>query len=102
MKYLPFLLAGTLLAGIAPTTVMADYESGMKSSAKMEDRMGKHDMTGTVEKIDHAKGMIQLKTDVGTLNLHFPPPSIKDLKMGDAITVSLSYSKTMMKKEMMK
>ena len=106
MKHIPLLFAGMLFAGIATTPVIADYgsanpgkEGDMKSSAKMEKRMGKHDMTGTVEKIDQGKGMVELKTDLGTLNLHFPPASIKDLKVGDTITVSLSYTKG---KEMMK
>jgi hypothetical protein len=27
------------------------------------------------------------------LNLHFPPPSIKDLKVGDTISVYMSYTK---------
>ena len=106
MKHIPLLVAGTLLASMATTTVMADYgganpgkDSGMKSSGMMEKHMGKHDMTGTIEKIDQAKGMVELKTEVGTLNVHFPPPSIKDLKVGDTITVSLSYTKG---KEMMK
>lgn len=111
MKHIPLLLAGILLTGIATTPVMADYggagpgkEGDMKPYAKMEKHMGKHEMTGTVEKIDQAKGMVELKTDAGTLNLHFPPPSIKDLKVGDTISVFLSYTKgkEIMKKEMMK
>lgn len=97
MKHIPLLFAGMLLAGIATTPVMADYgsakEDGMKSSARMEKHMGKHEMTGTVEKIDQGTGMIELKTGVGMLNLHFPPPSIKGLKVGDTISVYLSYTK---------
>lgn len=100
MKPIPFLLAGTLLAGFATTSVMADYgstkagmEDSKKASATSEGRIGKHDMTGTIEKIDPAKGLVELKTDVGTLNLHFPPAAIKDLKKGDTITVNLSYKK---------
>ena len=97
MKHIPLLFAGMLLAGIATTPVMADYgsakEGDMKSSARMGKYMGKHEMTGTVEKIDQGTGMIELKTGVGMLNLHFPPPSIKDLKVGDTISVYLSYTK---------
>lgn len=100
MKSIPLLLAGALLAGMATTTVIADYggtkagtADSKKSYAMSEGRMGKHDMTGTIETIDPAKGLVGLKTDLGTLNLHFPPESIKDLKKGDTITVNLSYSK---------
>ena len=102
MKHIPLLFAGMLLAGIATTPVMAEYEcdtpgkeGDMKSSARMEKHMGKHEMTGTVEKINQGTGMIELKTGVGTLNLHFPPASIKDLKVGDTISANLSYTKGM-------
>ncbi len=55
--------------------------------------MGRHAMSGTVDKVDHATGMVSLKTGAGDLMLHFPPPTIKELNDGDAITVHLAYSK---------
>lgn len=55
--------------------------------------MGEHDMSGKVEKIDHKKGIFQLKTHEGTLRLHFPPATVKDVKNGDELTVHLGFRK---------
>jgi hypothetical protein len=55
---------------------------------------GKHSMTGTITMIDHATGMLTLKTSEGDLKLHFPPVSVQKLKEGDTITVHLSYSES--------
>jgi hypothetical protein len=55
---------------------------------------GHHSVSGTISKLDHEKGMVSLQTGAGTLELHFPPQSIADLKEGDSITVHLSFSKT--------
>jgi len=63
---------------------------------KMRDEcvmMGWHKMTGTVDKIDHAKGVLTLKSGAPDMTLHFPPDSIKDLKNGDTITVKLGLMK---------
>ena len=62
----------------------------MKSECMMT---GWHKMSGTVDKIDHAKGMVTLKSGAADMALHFPPDSIKDLKKGDAITVDLGFSR---------
>jgi len=59
----------------------------------MEKMMGKHKMTGTVDKIDHAKGTLMLKSGMADMSLHFPPPSLKDIKNGDTITVEMSFMK---------
>jgi len=59
----------------------------------MSEMMGEHDMSGTVQKIDHKKGTFQLKTHEGVLGLHFPPSSIKDVNDGDALTVHLGFKK---------
>jgi len=54
--------------------------------------LGKHRMEGTVGSVD-PKGWVQVKTGEGILTVHFPPDAIKDLKVGDTITVYLSFSK---------
>ncbi len=76
---------------------MAAAEKGKMSMEKMEKEggmmMGSHKMTGKVENIDHANGMLTLKTGVPDMRLHFPPAAIKDLKNGDTITVELGFSK---------
>ena len=44
--------------------------------------------------IDHTTGMLTLNTMEGDLKLHFPPPTVQNLKEGDKITVHLSYSQS--------
>ena len=104
MKKALLLLAGLLATQLAVPAQAADDTSGgtmdkMGMHKMMGGKtMGMHRMTGTVDKIDHTKGMLALKTDEGDLMLHFPPASIKDLNNGDTIMVKLSYSKGSPKK----
>jgi len=57
------------------------------------DMMGEHDMSGKVEKVDHKTGSFDLKTHEGTLRLHFPPDTLKEVKNGDMLTVHLGFTK---------
>lgn len=103
MKKALLLLAGLLATHLAVPAQAADDTSGGMDKMGMHKMMGgktmgMHRMTGTVDKIDHTKGMLALKTDEGDLMLHFPPASIKDLNNGDTIMVKLSYSKESPKK----
>jgi hypothetical protein len=51
-------------------------------------------MEGTVSKIDHNKGTLELKTQDGTvLSLHFPAEAIKGLKEGDQAAVRMKIAK---------
>jgi hypothetical protein len=96
MKKSLLLLASLLFAQFAVSAQAADYDKsgmGMDKMSGHDMMMGMHKMTGTVDKLDHAKGTLALKTGVGDLVLHFPPPAVKDLKDGDTITVQLSFSK---------
>lgn len=52
--------------------------------------LGAHDMSGTVESVSQS-GIVEVKTDDGTLKLHFPKAS-QNLKKGEKITLHLSYS----------
>ena len=56
-------------------------------------QLGEHSMTGTVTDIDHETGKLSLNTQVGELDLHFPPPALKDVKEGDQLTVHLGFMK---------
>lgn len=91
-KYLLLLLSGLFIANFAVSAQAADHDKDkmMMGSSKM---MGMHKMAGTVDKIDHAKGTLMLKSGVADMTLHFPPPAIKDLKNGDTITVELGFAK---------
>jgi hypothetical protein len=73
--------------------LFASLVTGVSSSAIAEGMMGEHDMSGTVTKVDHKSGMVYLKTGAGSLNLHFPPDTVKDLKKGDKISVHLAFKK---------
>ena len=53
--------------------------------------MGQHDMSGTVESVT-SNGFVSVKTDEGTLKVHFPDAA-QNLKKGDKITLHLGYSK---------
>lgn len=70
--------------------------AGMRGDCPM---MGAHVMTGTVDKIDHAKGTLMLKNSASDMMLHFPPSAMKDLKNGDTITVRLGFNKGMPQKK---
>jgi hypothetical protein len=70
-----------------------EAKSWSKNGMEKTMMMGKHVMSGTVEMVDLQTGWIKLKTAEGDMVVHFPTPSIKDIKNGDIITVSLSFSK---------
>lgn len=91
-KFLLLLASSLFIANFAVSAQAADYgkDKMMMGSSKM---MGMHKMTGTVDRIDHAKGTLMLKSGVADMALHFPPPAIKDLKDGDTITVELGFAK---------
>jgi len=105
MKKSMLLLASLLFAQFAVSAHAADYDKSAMDMDKMGmdkmsghdmmggKMMGMHKMTGTVDRLDHAKGTLMLKTGMGDLVLHFPPPAVKDLKDGDTITVQLSFHK---------
>lgn len=106
MKRFALLLISGLFAAcfIAPVwaehfTDYGDPKAGheQEKMEKMEMKgpmmMGSHKMTGTVDGIDYAKGMLTLKTGLPDMRLHFPPAAIKDLKNGDKITVELGFSR---------
>lgn len=116
-------IASALALGIAtaPALAQTGMDSGKKSDMKMDhkgmeksgdmkgmdhkgtdqkgmssdgmSKMGEHSMSGTVTHVDSKKGMVKLKTEEGTLGLHFPPESLKDVKKGEKITVNLGFSK---------
>jgi len=52
---------------------------------------GQHTMTGTVTAVDHTTGVLSLNTHEGELKLHFPPATVKEVKTGDTLTVSLGF-----------
>lgn len=92
-----FLTSGLIAAGLAASAQASGYGEPVAGMSKMRgDCMtatGWHKMTGTVDKIDYAKGVLTLKSVASDMILHFPAASIKNLKNGDTITVDLGFSK---------
>ncbi len=84
--------------GLAPGYVAAD-EYGQGNAQSWGDNttenmpMGKHSMGATIESIDYKTGFMKLKSGLGEMTIHFPAPTIKDLKKGDRINISLSFTK---------
>ena len=54
---------------------------------------GVHRMPATVVDFDHETGIVDLKTSVGELKVHFPPAALKGLKKGDAVQLQLGLRK---------
>ena len=52
-----------------------------------------HTMDGQVTKVDAKKGWVDVKTPEGRMKLHFPPPALDNVKVGDSITVELGMKK---------
>lgn len=77
-------------AALACTAPFALAQTPPARQAMQQDAMGQHDMTGTVESVN-AKGMVDVRTAVGTLRVHFPGAS-RELKKGEKITLHLSYT----------
>jgi hypothetical protein len=82
-KSLAVLTAGLVAAGLCLGTGLAETKHKKKATW-----YGTHTMTGTMTNVDHTTGMLSLNTHAGELQLHFPPDAVKEVKNGDALTVS--------------
>jgi osmotically-inducible protein OsmY len=63
----------------------------LPDTATFKGLEGVHMMSGQVTAVDHESGRLSMRTDEGTLDLHFPPSSIKDVDKGDGISVELGF-----------
>jgi len=63
-----------------------------KSIDSTSKEMGEHHMDGTVTNVNHQTGFITVKTEEGSMRLHYPPKSIKDIKDGNKIRLYLGFS----------
>lgn len=99
------LLAGFLCvtayvsAPAAQTTPKAQTSAASKVKASKADAvMGQHSMDGTVTKVDAKRGWVDVKTDEGSMKLHFPSSALQNVKAGDAVTVDIGMTRTSMSK----
>jgi hypothetical protein len=75
--------------GVGPA-LAADDKSHSGANRASADFSGRHTMEGEVTKVDQNKGKLSLKTAEGTLDLHFPPSALANVKKGDHVTVELA------------
>jgi hypothetical protein len=54
--------------------------------------MSRHTMDGDVTKVDAKKGWIDVKTPEGRMKLHFPPPALASVKVGDRVSIELGMT----------
>jgi len=66
----------------------------MQHGDMMQGMQGMHMMPGTVSAIDSKTGLVDVTSGSVALKLHFPPPSLAGLKVGDKISVHLGFSKS--------
>src|SRR5262245_26119104 len=54
----------------------------------------RHTVDGEVTKVDAKKGWVDVKTAEGRMKLHFPPPTLQNVKAGDRVTIELGLTQT--------
>ena len=83
-----------LSASVATPALAGQYGGDWhdKNMDSVSKEMGEHHMDGTVTKVNHLTGFITVKTEEGSMRLHYPPKSIKDIKDGNKIRLYLGFS----------
>lgn len=89
------LMIGLLASGFAAPLASADEHkhdaAGAAAAGGQGQTIGQHTMKATVEDVDTKTGIVDVKTEVGELKLHFPPQAAAKLKKGEDIQVQLGY-----------
>ncbi|MDD5329033.1 MAG: hypothetical protein PHX38_03450 [Sulfuricella sp.] len=92
MKKPFFLLAAAMLAGIIGTAPgMADDVDSQKGE-RIAEVYNDLQLPGTIETIDYKSGRLTLNSDLGKVNLNFPPEALRGLQSGDPVVVDLGFS----------
>jgi hypothetical protein len=66
---------------------------GMRGMQNMGPMLGQHMMPVTITAIDGKTGLVDVTTGSLALKLHFPPPALAGVKVGDKISVHLAFHK---------
>ena len=66
---------------------------GMRGMQNMGPMLGQHMMPVTITAIDGKTGLVDATTGSLALKLHFPPPALAGVKVGDKISVHLAFHK---------
>ena len=93
------LFAVVLAGGLAFAPALAQDHAGMAGMQGMPGMdmgamMGQHMMPVSVTAIDNKTGLIDATAGNMALKLHFPPPSLAGVKVGDKISVHLAFHKS--------
>ena len=88
-------LALASIMALSITPALAHEASGANSTnmSSMPAMMGMHDMAATVSSIDGGTGMVDVDASGMKLRVHFPSSALAGLKVGDKITLHMSFSK---------
>ncbi len=55
--------------------------------------MGMHQMSATVDAVDHKTGIVDVTSGGMKLKLHYPPASLESVNPGDTIKLHLGFTK---------
>lgn len=86
-------LAMPLVLLLAATAAAFAAEVESREARGLSGLTGVHRMPATVIDFDRETGIVDLKTSVGELKVHFPPAALKGLKKGDAVQLQLGLRK---------
>ena len=89
----------TLASALALSTMPALAHDGEKDGhamgmSSMENMIGMHEMSVVVKAIDNKTGLMDVDAGGLALKVHFPPSTLKDVKVGDKINLHLGFSKS--------
>jgi hypothetical protein len=71
--------------------ILAASVGGASAQSAGSDQMtGRHTMEGKVTSVSTKTGWVHVKTEEGTIIVHFPPSALADVKKGDTIAVELA------------
>ena len=91
-----FLFALTLAGALTGAPALAQDHAGMAGMPGMDmgPMLGQHMMPVTVTAIDSKTGLVDAMAGSMALKLHFPPPSLAGVKVGDKLSVHLAFHKS--------
>lgn len=71
------------------------YKTAAPRTEGAGDFTGRHTMEGEVTRVDPTKGILSVRTAEGTMDLHFPPSALTNVKKGDRVAVELALKPPM-------
>ncbi|MDE2150424.1 MAG: hypothetical protein KGJ55_11490 [Gammaproteobacteria bacterium] len=75
----------------AVAAALALSAAGAALATEYGPEQAHHAMPATITKIDHKTGVVDAESMGFGLVVHYPPPAIKDLKVGDKIMIDLGF-----------